>query len=449
MRILSLLAVSLFIVASGQAATLLTTEGPVVVRNFGYQLQGVSEDRQSQVQELAVAPHDFLVMDFSIFGDEASKFLPDEVTDIQHSSVKLGGDGRRKLVAAYVSIGEASDFRSYWVPAWTTTGLARDALTANAPTWLGPTNQNFPESRKVRYWDSNWHSIIFNATGTGWLDQIVSQGFDGAYLDVVDAYFFWSEEVDSSEFRTGDPTDAADAARRMMTFIVSMSSHARQTNPSFVVIPQNGEFILNDLQFAGVMQPGDDQLREDYLNAISGIGIEDTYYRGSQDINNPLDTDQEKVAVLKRDFLTSNKPVFAIDYINEPNNVASFFDVARTDGFIPYAAPSRGLDRLAAPAPSLVGDFDNNGAIESADYALWVNHFGSELELDADANIDGIVNAADYILWRNSSASTSTGNTTFLVPEASTSTLSWISLSAGLAYVRSSKKCYASNRRSE
>ena len=50
--------------------------------------------------------------------------------------------------------------------------------------------------------------VIFNAQGTGWLDQVVTQGFDAAYLDIVDAYFFWGSEFSptpSDPALSGDP----------------------------------------------------------------------------------------------------------------------------------------------------------------------------------------------------------------------------------------------------
>ena len=39
----------------------------------------------------------------------------------------------------------------------------------------------------------------------------------------------------------------------MIDFIVDMTAHARQTNADFFVIPQNGAFVLNDADFAGLL----------------------------------------------------------------------------------------------------------------------------------------------------------------------------------------------------
>ncbi|TWT76953.1 hypothetical protein Pla123a_23780 [Posidoniimonas polymericola] len=387
--------------AAADGATAATSDGPVLVRDWGYQLQGGPGEEGLQPAGLAAAPHDLIVMDFSAYGDEGSKFTAQQIADVKHS---VGGDGSRRAAVAYVSIGEASEFRSYWDAGWTASGAADSPLTAAAPNWLGPTNPDWPESRKVRYWDPAWQTAIFNEGGTGWLDQVVSQGFDGAYLDIVDAYYFWGNEAQPADARPGDPLNGQAAARRMAEFVVAMTAHARQTNPQFFVIPQNGEFILSDLANGPSPQPADGQLRADYLDAMFAIGIEDIYYRGDADVNNPLNVDADKVQVLKDDFLAAGKAVLVVDYLSTPGSVASFESLARSDQFVPYAAPTRDLDRLGPPAPSLAADFNQDGVIDAQDLAVWAASYAATAGLDADANHDGRIDAADYTAWRDAAA---------------------------------------------
>ena len=324
-----------------------TSDGQLPVNNWLYQLQGLGGPLE--VNPLAAAQHDLVVMDFSQDGTEAAKFTAAEVADIKNSATSRGGDGHRKAVAAYLSIGEASDFRSHWDASWTDTGTAAGNLTINAPAWLGPLNPDFPESRKVRYWDTDWQSIIFNEQRTGWLDQIVDQGFDAAYLDIVLGYYFWGVEVDPSDRAAGDPPlddDARDAGLRMIDFIVKLTEHARQTNPHFFVIPQNGAFLIND-----ALQGGDPLRCDRFLDAIGGIAVEDTYFRGNQPENNAFDPDMPRVQILQQDFLTNGKPVFVVDYVNQASNVEQFHEVAVKDGFHAFAAPSRQLDREGPVGP--------------------------------------------------------------------------------------------------
>lgn len=312
-----------------------TSTGPVSVSNWGYELQGLN-GRPLNTGDLASATYDLMVIDATHNGSDATRFTSDELSQIKD------GMGGRTLAASYLSIGEADDFRDFWDKDWTTNGKASGKLTDDAPDFLGPTNPDWPESRKVRYWESDWQNIIYNDKGTGELDGIVKAGFDAAYLDIIDAYYFWGSEVSAKDQEPGDPKNDKQAAERMVDFVVDMTAHARETNPDFFVIPQNGEWILEDL--------GSDKARKEaYLNAIGGIGVEDLYFRGNKDENNRLHPDKQTINILKHDFLDNGKPVYVVDYLNDPKKVAEFEKLALKDGFIPYAAPSRDLDSLGSP----------------------------------------------------------------------------------------------------
>ena len=54
--------------------------------------------------------------------------------------------------------------------------------------------------------------------------------------------------------------------------------------------------------------------------------------------------------------------------------------------------------------PFLPGDYDRNGAVEQADFDVWVSQFGSQalnVGDGADGNRDRIVDAADFTIWRD------------------------------------------------
>ncbi len=121
------------------------------------------------VADLDSTGYDMLVMDLFCAGGMLG---PGEVAELQS---KPGGG--RRLVLCYMSIGEAEDYRWYWQPGWTT----------DPPSWLGSENPSWPGNYSVEYWDPVWQAIIFGSPDS-YLDRILAAGFDGVYLDKVDAF---------------------------------------------------------------------------------------------------------------------------------------------------------------------------------------------------------------------------------------------------------------------
>jgi uncharacterized protein (TIGR01370 family) len=321
-----------------------TADGDRVVRHWGYQLQGEEEDGEPQplnAKALTKVPHDLIVIDFSKDGSGAGAFSEKQIAAMKKRKKS------NSVIVSYISIGEASDYRDHWDDSWTKWTdedlKCGGPLTDKAPSWLGAWNENWPNSRKVRYWDPAWQKIIFNDEGTGWLDQIVAAGFDGAYLDIVDGYYHWGCEVDKSQCLAGDPTTERDAAARMVDFIVALAAHARESNPEFLIWPQNGALILDALE------DEDPKRKKAYLNAITGIACEDLFFRGDEAENNKLDPDKETISILVRDFIKNGKPVLSVDYLNDEKKIPEYYKQAVAKGFLPYAAPSRGLDGMGDP----------------------------------------------------------------------------------------------------
>lgn len=112
------------------------------------------------------------------------------ITDLFYNDVALTAsdvarlkrkqNGGSRLVIAYMSIGEAEDYRYYWQTGW----------NANPPSWLAEENPDWPGNYKVRYWDTDWQNIIYG-NGDSYLKKILDAGFDGVYLDLIDAFEYF------------------------------------------------------------------------------------------------------------------------------------------------------------------------------------------------------------------------------------------------------------------
>ena len=111
--------------------------------------------------------------------------------------------------------------------------------------------------------------------------------------------------------------------------------------PDFLIVPQNGAGILTTLT---------DTQQRDLLNAVDAIGVEDTFFSGPDDENNPFDPQNDAIADIER-FRAAGIPVFAVDYLTDPDLQRDFYERARVAGFVPLVAV-RELDRVIdQPAP--------------------------------------------------------------------------------------------------
>ncbi len=145
------------------------------VRNFVFVLSPESfASRGGYLAALRATRYDLLIIDLFYDGQPLSA---DEVESLRS---KVGGG--RRLVVCYLSIGEAEDYRYYWDPAW----------SVAPPPFLAGENPDFPGNFKVRYWDEAWQALIVGA-GDAYLNRVLEAGFDGVYLDIIDAFEYFED----------------------------------------------------------------------------------------------------------------------------------------------------------------------------------------------------------------------------------------------------------------
>jgi len=99
------------------------------------------------------------------------------------ASLKIKANEGFRLIIAYMSIGEGEDYRYYWQTEW-----ERDP-----PSWLAEENPEWPGNYKVQYWNKGWQNIIYGKDDS-YLKKILDVGFDGVYLDIVDAFEYFEDQ---------------------------------------------------------------------------------------------------------------------------------------------------------------------------------------------------------------------------------------------------------------
>jgi cysteinyl-tRNA synthetase len=253
------------------------------VKTWGYQLQNI------RPKKIAASPYDLVVIDYA---SDDGPFTPAQVAEM-----KKKPDGSRRLVIAYMSIGEAETYRPYWNKAW----------KKEPPPWLGKENREWRGNYGVKFWEPGWQAVIFD-----YADKIVAAGFDGVYLDKVDEF----EDL-------GHPDE-------MVEFVGRIAARVKAKNPSFLVISQNGDGLLPKKKFRDV---------------IDAFAREDLFF-GEDDDGKPNQPGSIKESIVQlQTFAGENKPVFVVEYPRNKKQATQ----ARTDiaalGFIGHTA-CRDLEKL-------------------------------------------------------------------------------------------------------
>lgn len=145
-------------------------------RNFLYLINPAHYSTKEEfIQAVTSTNYDLLVMDLYL-GAEA--FTRDEIEQLRRKA-----NGGSRLVLCYLSIGEAEDYRLYWKQAW----------KEQPPAWLMEENRNWAGNYRVQYWNEEWKALITGSPDS-YLGKILEAGFDGVYLDLIDAFWTFEDE---------------------------------------------------------------------------------------------------------------------------------------------------------------------------------------------------------------------------------------------------------------
>lgn len=278
-------------------------------RSWGYQLQDLDAGK------LASSPYDVLVIDFP--GGDGRGFGAKEVAHLKRKP-----DGGRRLMIAYMNVGEAGSHRYYWRKAW----------EKSPPAWMGPPSCHSKRDHRVRHWAPEWQAILFGKAGS-YLDRVIKAGFDGVYLDRVDIYHSWRGE----RWQGG---------AEMVDLVARLSEWAKSREPGFLVLPQNSEELLVDGR---------------YRAAIDGIGKEDMLYG---DAGNDIANHPDRIKRAERNFAVRGSealPVLAVEYTRNPGNIEAARRRHAELGFLSYFGP-RSLAYLGTDGNPQPADGDTEAA---------------------------------------------------------------------------------------
>jgi len=291
----------------------------VNISTWMYQIQGLKDN--NSIAKLASSNYDMLVLEAGFnFKDQEDIYNTQNMV----STLSQKPDGTKRLLLAYIDIGQAEDYRSYWKDDWVaptnnSAGSPDFMITIDPDGWSG----NYP----VAYWDSRWKSIWLDDDGI--IAKLVNYGFDGIYLDWIEAY----DDEKVAQYAQSKNISAKD---EMITFIEELKAKGKSINSKFVVIAQNAQYLL-------------DHNPTKYASIIDGIAVEDTWFYGQADANwnDPKAGDLVAGNRQEDDYSTENRikqnkkylelgmPVFTVDYCISQTNASTTYKKSRDNGFIP------------------------------------------------------------------------------------------------------------------
>lgn len=249
---------------------------------------------------VAASPFDLVVVDYSLDGTHGARLGAEQV-----AAMKTKPDGGRRRVVAWLPVGLAARHRFYWHP------------EVEQSPWLGPAVPDWEGLYRVRYWDPEWHGLLYGSPES-WLDQIVAAGFDGVAVDPADTVAFFEDQ--------GWSTAHSD----MVELLRALASHARTSGggADFGVFLQGADDFVNDPLV---------------LRTVTGVVQEGTWY-DSPGVATAPET-REGLESLGRVARLAGVLVLALDFTEQPEEIRQAQARAREMNFLEYAAPGA-LDRL-------------------------------------------------------------------------------------------------------
>jgi len=291
------------------------------VESWGIQLQGL--EYEGAIDRLEFAPYDMVVIDPTRTVRGLESFPTRDV---------VGRLRKSKLCLAYINVGQAEDYRTYWRNHWkapTEEGPGTPAymLSVDPDGWEG----NYP----VAFWDLRWKAVLWGSA-EALVDGAIADGFDGVYLD-------WILGYEEPAVVAAAQAAGVEPAAAMVQLVHDLRAYAQRKQRGFLIVAQNGAELVEQ-------EPR-------YTEWIDGIAQEAVSFRGTAgadwedpaggDIAIPAEGDWSTEALTRhlKLYRDAGLPVFTLDYALKPENAALARKRSRANGFVPCVSRAT-LDRI-------------------------------------------------------------------------------------------------------
>ncbi|KAA2244815.1 hypothetical protein F0L74_02285 [Chitinophaga agrisoli] len=145
-----------------------------LARNFLYLINPQHyASKAAFINAVSATNYDVIIMDQ--FLDAGRPFTAADI-----DRLKRKANGGKRLVISYLSIGEAEVYRYYWQTNW----------DEDNPFFINAQDPAWPGNYFVDYWTPAWQDIIYG-NDSSYVKKIVDSHFDGAYLDLIDAFDYF------------------------------------------------------------------------------------------------------------------------------------------------------------------------------------------------------------------------------------------------------------------
>jgi cysteinyl-tRNA synthetase len=297
------------------------------------------------LDQIVDSSYDMVVMDYIVSEEDNADYPLAEAIDSLHNA------DHPKLVIAYIDIGEAEDYRTYWQPGWEI-GDPEWIIALDPDGWEG----NYP----VAYWHDEYRGIWL---GEGdYLQGILNSGFDGIYLDWIEAYSDENVLAFAEE-------EGVNSLHEMIWWVGDIANFTRAQDPDFIVIAQNAAELAKYDEYVGIIDaiaqeqvwfdgggdndpPGDCPLP----STEDEVDTDDYYDRLPRECQRLFDEYPESTLHISSeeyiDYLTAAQDkglkIFTVDYATNAANIDFVVRTSRGLGFVPFVS-NRSLDQYVAP----------------------------------------------------------------------------------------------------